>query len=193
MPPAFVNRLRSNSIPLNTVPPKTTSEEYSPELAALAKRILYRSPLPSPQYLPIYILNSATLPNAKQDYYDRLLPYVLARLPHEEELIGGLEYEIVFFAGGNPSSNYRRRQRHAEDDNEDDEVRSPGTVRQSRKPGFGWFMRAYNALNRATRKRLKRLWIVHEKRWVRVLTETFATVVSPKFRKKVVHGMRSLC
>ena len=194
MPPAFVNRLRANSIPLNTVPPKPSSDEYHPELAALASRILYRSPLNSPADLPIYILDSAAFPNAKQEYYDQLLPYVLTQLPHEEELIGGREYEIVFFAGGNPGSTYARKTSSAEDDEveEKEEEQHGGRigarVRRSKKPGFAWFMKAYNVLNRATRKRLKKLWIVHERRWVRVLVEMFATVVSPKFRKKVVHG-----
>lgn len=193
MPPAFVNRLRANSIPLNTIPPKQSSEEYSSDLAALACRILYRSPLNSPTDLPVFILDSAAFPNAKQDFYDQLLPYVLARLPHEEELIGGLEYEIVFFAGGDPGSKYGKNASTAEDEEADekDEQQHGGgiaaKVKRSSKPGFAWFMKAYNVLNRATRKRLKKLWIVHERRWVRVLFEMFATVVSPKSRKKIVH------
>ena len=181
----FVNRLRSNSIPLNTIPPTRTSNEYSPELAALAARILYRSPLPSPSDLPVFVLNSAAFPEAGQEYYDRLLPYVLARLPTEDELIGGLEYEIIFFAGGNSGSNYGNR--HEEDSNDESGgVVGPG--KRKTRPKFGWFMKAYNVLNRITRKRMQKLWIVHEKRWVRVLFEMFATVVSPKFRKKVIHG-----
>ena len=181
----IANRLRSNSLPLNTIPPTHTSKEYSPELSALATRILYRSPLPSPTDLPVFILNSAAFPDAKQDYYDELLPYVLARLPGEEELIGGQEYEIIFFAGGNSGSNYGSRRLNDDEDEASDE----GSSTKKKRPGFGWFMRAYKALNRATRKRLQKLWIVHEKGWVRVLVEMFATVVSPKFRKKVVHGM----
>lgn len=38
------------------------------------------------------------------------------------------------------------------------------------------------------RKNIKKLWIVHERAWVRVLFEAAQTVVSPKFKKKVVHG-----
>ena len=38
------------------------------------------------------------------------------------------------------------------------------------------------------RKRLRKMYIVHEKNWIRILIEMFSTVVSPKFRKKVVHG-----
>jgi Rho GTPase-activating protein 1 len=30
---------------------------------------------------------------------------------------------------------------------------------------------------------------VHEKAWVRILTEIFSTIVSPKFRRKIYHGM----
>lgn len=37
------------------------------------------------------------------------------------------------------------------------------------------------------RKRLQKLYIVHEKAWVRVLVEVFSTIVSPKFRRKIHH------
>lgn len=37
------------------------------------------------------------------------------------------------------------------------------------------------------RKRLQKLYIVHERGWVRILVEMFSTVVSPKFRRKIVH------
>lgn len=92
---------------------------------------------------------------------------MLARLPNEEELIGGHGYEVVFFAGGGPNET---------------------TQPKKGRPSWGWFLQAYNVLTRATRKRLQTLYIVHEKNWIRVLVETFATVVSPKFRKKIVHG-----
>ena len=39
------------------------------------------------------------------------------------------------------------------------------------------------------RKRLQKLYIVHEKAWVRILTEIFSTIVSPKFRRKIYHCM----
>jgi len=38
------------------------------------------------------------------------------------------------------------------------------------------------------RKRLQKLYIVHEKAWVRILTEIFSTIVSPKFRRKIYHS-----
>jgi Divergent CRAL/TRIO domain len=43
-------------------------------------------------------------------------------------------------------------------------------------------------LTRAMRKRLQKLYIVHERAWVRFLVEMFSTIVSPKFRKKIIHG-----
>lgn len=161
-------RLRTNSVALSAVPPASNSTEYSTALANLAARILYRSPLPSPRDLPVYILNSLGFPDAREVDYDALLPYVLARLPDDEQLIGGQEYEVVFFAGGGGGNE--------------------ASPNKKSRPGWGWFLQAYQILTRATRKRLQKLYIIHEKSWIRVLVETFATVVSPKFRKKVVHG-----
>lgn len=164
-------QLRSNSNPLSSVPPAPNSSEYSTSLANTAARILYRSPLPSQKDLPIYILNSWAFPDASTTNYDTLLPYVLARLPDDDELIGGLGYEIVFFAGGGGG----------------DEA----TQTKKSRPGWGWFLQAYHVLTRATRKRLQKLYIVHEKKWIKVLVETFASIVSPKFRKKIIHGKLS--
>ena len=151
----------------SSVPPAPTSSEFSANLADVAARILYRSPLPSQTDLPVFILNAAAFPDTRSLNYDTLLPYVLARLPDEEELVGGLGYEVIFFAGG--------------DGNET-------TSTKGGRPGWGWFLQAYRLLTRATRKRLQKLYIVHEKNWIRLLVETFATVVSPKSRKKIVHG-----
>ena len=96
---------------------------------------------------------------------------MLARLPDDEELIGGHGYEVVFFAGGGGGNEAMQTKKA--------------------RPGWGWFLQAYHVLNRATRKRLQKLYVVHEKNWIRVLVEMFATVVSPKFRKKIVHGKTS--
>lgn len=163
----LAQRLRSASIPLSTLPPPPTSTDYSLSIANLAAHILYRSPLRSPNDLPVYILNAAALPDSKSTAYDTLLPYVLARLPDEEQLIGGHGYELVFFAGGSADG--------------------PTSTRKGR-PGWGWFLQAYQVLSRAMRKKLQKLYIVHEKNWIRILIEMFSTVVSPKFRKKVIHG-----
>lgn len=157
-------RLRSSS--LSAVPPPLHSPDYLNDYADTAASILYRSPLPSESGLPVYILNAAAFPDAFEVDYDSLLPYVLARLPGEEELIAGEEYEIVFFAGGQTES---------------------ATSEKKNGPGMGWYLQAYHVLSRAVRKRLQKLYVVHERSWVRVLIEVFGTMVSPKFRKKIVH------
>ncbi|KAI9891289.1 MAG: hypothetical protein M1814_002979 [Vezdaea aestivalis] len=159
----LVNRLRRSSI--SAVPPPKTSSDYSKPLADLAAQIFFLSPLPSKDDRPIYILN-ASASDSKSVDFDELLPYILARLPDEDELIGGRGYEIVFFAGAGSDG---------------------PTASKRNRPGWGWFLQAYNTLNRATRKRLQRLYIVHERSWVRILVEMFSTIVSPKFRKKIYH------
>ncbi|KAI9831441.1 MAG: hypothetical protein M1819_005040 [Sarea resinae] len=161
---SITSRLRGSS--LSSVPPAQDSSNYSTSLASLAAQILYRSPLPSKDGLPIFVLNAAAFPDAKDVYYDALLPYVLSRLPGEDELIGGRGYEVIFFASGGGDG--------------------PTAARKGR-PGWGWFVQAYHVLTRAMRKRLQKLYIVHERSWVRVLVEMFSTIVSPKFRKKIVH------
>lgn len=42
------------------------------------------------------------------------------------------------------------------------------------------------------RKRIRKLWVVHEKAWVRIIFEMMAGVVSVKFRKKVIHCTHAL-
>lgn len=158
-------RQRSASV-LAAVPPAQDSDEYIPELAACAASIVYKSPLPSPDGHPIFIINAAALPDTYEVDYDSLLPYVLARLPDEDDLIHGTEYEIIFFAGGQPES---------------------ATTEKKQGPGVGWYLQAYHVLSRAMRKRLQRLYIVHPRTFVRVLVSVFSTVVSPKFRRKIVH------
>ncbi|KAH9839645.1 Divergent CRAL/TRIO domain [Teratosphaeria destructans] len=159
-------RNRSRSVSLNAVPPAEDSNDYLPDLAAIAASIIYRSPCDSEEGRPLYILNAAAFPDAFEVDYDSLLSYVLARLPGEDELLSGTEYEIVFFAGGPPES---------------------ATAAKRTGPGMGWYLQAYHVLSRALRKKLQRLYIVHPRTWVRVLIGVFGTVVSPKFRRKIVH------
>ena len=160
------NRQRQRSTSLSTVPPARNSGDYLPELAATAASIIYRSPLPSQSGLPLYIVNAAAFPDAFEVDYDSLLPYVLARLPGEDELLSGTEYEVIFFAGGQPDS---------------------ATTEKKQGPGIGWYLQAYHVLSRALRKKLQKLYIVHPRTWVRVLVGVFGTVVSPKFRRKIEH------
>jgi Rho GTPase-activating protein 1 len=169
------SHLRARARPrpaLTAVPPPAASADYSPTLAAAAASILYRSPLPSAATgRAVYVLNAAALPDAAEVDYDALLPYVLARLPGEDDLVGGAAYEVVFFAGAGGAEG--------------------PTAAKRTMPGWGWFFQAYHVLTRAMRKRIQKLYIVHERTWVRVLAEMFSTVVSPKFRKKIVHGKNS--
>ncbi|KAH0543646.1 hypothetical protein FGG08_002084 [Glutinoglossum americanum] len=152
--------------PDRSLVPVDFASDYSTTLADLSAHILYRSPLPSQSNLPIFVLNAAAFPDAKEVDYDVLLPYVLSRLPGEEELIGGKGYEVLFLSGGGDDGT---------------------TTTKKGRPGWGWFVQAYHVLTRAMRKRLQKLYIVHERAWVRVLVEMFSTIVSPKFRKKIIH------
>ncbi|KAL8763796.1 MAG: hypothetical protein Q9184_000498 [Pyrenodesmia sp. 2 TL-2023] len=142
-------------------PPPPTSPHYSPDLASLAARILYPNPLPSAtSNLPLYILSATAFPSARSTSYDDLLPYILARLPSNDDLLAGLEYEVIFFA-------------HPAED-------------KKKLPGWQWLVHTYGLLSRVLRKRLKRLWVVGAERWVRVLVEGVMTVVgTAKGRRKV--------
>lgn len=164
----LASRFRSTSASLTTVPPARESSSYSDNLAKIAASVLYRSPLPSREGRPVFILNAAALPDSHEADYDTLLPYVIARLPEEDELLKGFEYEVVFFAGDGDTT----------------------VTSKKHRPGWGWFLQAYHVLSRAMRKRLQKLYIVHEKAWVRILTEIFSTIVSPKFRRKIYHCKR---
>ena len=168
--PAAPFAQRPSNTSMNTVPPPLQSPDYSPQLAEIAKSIIYRSPIPSSSGLPIYILSAAALPDAKEVHFDALLPYVLSRLPDEYELLSGQNYEIIFFAGGGGDG---------------------ATAVKKTLPGWGWIFQAFQALSRALRKRLQKLYIVHERAWIRLMVDAFSTVASPKSSKKIVHGEHS--
>lgn len=55
------------------------------------------------------------------------------------------------------------------------------------KPSWSWVARTYSMLERDTKKRLRKVYIVHESWWVRAVTEMLRGVVSSKFRKKLIH------
>jgi Rho GTPase-activating protein 1 len=127
----LAQRLRRNS--LSPVPPLRSSPDYSTTLANLSAHILYRSPLPSQSNLPIFVLNATAFPDAKEVDYDALLPYVLSRLPGEEELIGGKGYEVLFLAGGGDDGT---------------------TTTKKGRPGWGWFVQAYHVVSYRLENRL---------------------------------------
>jgi Rho GTPase-activating protein 1 len=148
---------------------------YDPDLAALAAKILYRSGTDPVSGGPLLILCAAAFPDANEVDYSVLLPYVLSNLPGDEEL-GGLEdgaihggYSVIFFAGGGA-----------------DGKPAPG------RPSWKWTLQAYTLvgvfreitgtvhddrqrdladgsgqLGRAVRKKIRKLWVVHEKGWIR--------------------------
>ncbi|KAL8903369.1 MAG: hypothetical protein Q9171_007425, partial [Xanthocarpia ochracea] len=151
---------------------------YSSTLALLASRILYPNPLPSSTTnLPLYILNSAAFPDARETSYDDLVPYVLARLPGEDDLLAGQQYEILFFAKASA-----------------DDAGKTGKDYKKRRPGWQWCVQTYQLLSRVVRKKLNRLWIVGAESWVRMLVEGVMVMSGGKGRKKVVfaRGMREL-
>ncbi|RPB28600.1 RhoGAP-domain-containing protein [Terfezia boudieri ATCC MYA-4762] len=167
-------------------PPPRTSPAYDLNLATLASRVLYRSGLdPSGSGGPLLILCAAAFPDTRYVDYNKLLPYVLSELPGDEELLGGMGYSVVFFAGGGGEK----------PGGETYGPLSPGVQGAEgttiggkwNRPAWSWSLQAYNLLSRAVRKNIRKLWIVHERAWVRILFEAAQTVVSPKFKKKVVH------
>ncbi|KAK9461868.1 uncharacterized protein V1516DRAFT_274674 [Lipomyces oligophaga] len=79
-------------------------------------------------------------------------------LPHLLEVVARVDYSILFFAGGATS-----------------------------RPTWAWMIHTYSTLDRDVRKRLKRLYIVHENWWVRTIMKMVASAVSSKFRHKVIH------
>ncbi|KAL8996988.1 MAG: hypothetical protein Q9169_003639 [Polycauliona sp. 2 TL-2023] len=151
-------------------PPPPSSPDYSLPLANLASRILYPNPLPSSStHHPLYILNSAAFPDAREISYDDLVPYVLSRLPAEDDLLAGQQYEILFFAKASA-----------------DDVGKSAKDGKKKRPGWQWCVQTYQLLSRILRKRLSRLWIVGAESWVRMLVEGVMVISGGKGRKKVV-------
>lgn len=151
---------------------RASSLSWSPSLAELASKILYRTGQCPVSGGPLLILNAAAFPDPEQIDYNKLLPYVLANLPGENELEGTDGYGVVFFAGGGSGGSG-----------------GIGLTGGGGRPSWTWMLQAYHLLGRAVRKKIKRLWVVHEKAWVRVMLEVMAGVVSGKARKKVIHGI----
>ncbi|KAI5840818.1 hypothetical protein DFP73DRAFT_482301 [Morchella snyderi] len=168
----------SSSSPMAMRAPDPDDPAYDAALAALAGRILYRSGYDHESGGPLLVLCAASFPDAKQVDYNKLLPYVLGIIPSDDELgpeEHGGSYSVVFFSGGGgmPGTGGTNN--------------GGASVSQGNRPSWAWTLQAYNLLGRAVRKRIRRLWVVHEKAWVRILFEMMAGVVSVKFRKKVVH------
>ncbi|KAI5810432.1 hypothetical protein BZA77DRAFT_327974 [Pyronema omphalodes] len=146
--------------------PQLNDPAYDPALAQMASKILYRSGRCPVSSGPLLVLCAAAFPDAAETDYNALLPYVLSNLPGDEELMGEQDgYSVVFFAGGS----------------EKKEGQTAG------RPTWKWTLQAYTLLGRAVRKKIQRLWVVHEKSWIRTILEIMVGVVSVKFRRKIVH------
>ncbi|CAZ79350.1 unnamed protein product [Tuber melanosporum] len=156
--------------------PEEGDPKYDHALAGLAAKILYRAGACPVSGGPLLVLCAASFPDTRQVDYNELLPYVLSILPGDDELgeeSDGGGYSVVFFAGGG-SANVGGKE---------------GGVNAGKgnRPSWAWTLQAYHLLGRALKKRIRKLWVVHERAWVRVILEVMAGVVSVKFREKVVH------
>ncbi|PWW78915.1 RhoGAP-domain-containing protein [Tuber magnatum] len=167
---------RSISPPSVAKAPEEGDPKYDHALAGLAAKILYRAGACPVSGGPLLVLCAASFPDTRQVNYNELLPYVLSILPGDDELgeeSDGGGYSVVFFAGGG-SANVGSKEGGANAGN-------------GNRPSWAWTLQAYHLLGRAVKKRIRKLWVVHERAWVRVILEVMAGVVSVKFRKKVVH------
>ncbi|CUS14721.1 unnamed protein product [Tuber aestivum] len=159
--------------------PEEGDPKYDHALAGLAAKILYRAGACPISGGPLLVLCAASFPDTRQLDYNELLPYVLSILPGDDELgeeSDGGGYSVVFFAGGG-TANVGGKEGGA-------------GAGKGNRPSWAWTLQAYHLigqLGRAVKKRIRKLWVVHERAWVRVILEVMAGVVSVKFRKKVVH------
>lgn len=55
------------------------------------------------------------------------------------------------------------------------------------KPSWSWISKIYAMLDRQVKKRVGKVYVVHESWWVRAVTEMFRGVISSKFKKKILH------
>ncbi|KAF8475031.1 hypothetical protein BDZ91DRAFT_759117 [Kalaharituber pfeilii] len=175
--------------PIDPRPPPRSSPAYDLNLATLASKVLYRSgPDPSGSGGPLLILCASAFPDTRYVDYNKLLPYVLSELPADDELVDGVGYSVVFFAGAGGDVKPGGDSHGPVSPGAGGEGSSgvPAVTRWNR-PAWSWSLQAYNLLSRAVRKNIRKLWIVHERAWVRILFEMLQTVISPKFKKKVVH------
>ncbi|PRT52504.1 Protein ECM25 [Wickerhamiella sorbophila] len=54
-------------------------------------------------------------------------------------------------------------------------------------PNMPWLLKSYRLLSREAKKRIQRVFMVHERWWVKTFTSLLGNVVSPKFQRKLVH------
>lgn len=56
------------------------------------------------------------------------------------------------------------------------------------KPSWTWISRVYGMLDRQIKKRIGKVYVVHESWWLKAVTEMFRGIVSKKFKNKIQHG-----
>lgn len=54
-------------------------------------------------------------------------------------------------------------------------------------PNVPWLLRSFRLLSREAKKRVQKVYMVHERWWVKTFTSLLGNVVSPKFQRKLVH------
>ncbi|CCG83267.1 protein of unknown function [Taphrina deformans PYCC 5710] len=127
-------------------------------MADLANTLCYLARPSSPAIPPLFVLS---LPDEDCDF-DDLLPRIL-HIIDCEKFAGSkssktFKYELLIFC----ASGHHR-------------------------PSWPWLIQAFSKLDKKYKKALQKLYLVHEKSWVRVCMQLLENVVSPKFARKVRH------
>lgn len=84
--------------------------------------------------------------------------YTPELMAHFIERLPSTSYALVFFACGAPNT-----------------------------PSWSWITKMHDMLSRDVKKRVGKVYVVHESWWVRAVTEMFRGIISTKFREKMVH------
>ncbi|BFZ54363.1 hypothetical protein PYCC9005_001397 [Savitreella phatthalungensis] len=75
---------------------------------------------------------------------------------------------------------------HTDDRRYDLIVFCAGVSRESR-PSLAWIVRAFKHIPRRYKKSIARLYLVHQRTWIRVATQVLEHLVSAKFHRKIHH------
>lgn len=130
-------------------------------MQTLAESICYAVHTEDRQF-PLLVLS---LPDEECDF-DQLLPEIIKIVrtnarTTKHEGHYALEYELLIFCAG------------------------------TCRPSWPWLIHNLSKLNKRLRKGLQKLYLVHEKSWIRVCMQLMENIVSPKFARKIRH-IRSL-
>lgn len=81
-----------------------------------------------------------------------------AQILEAVDLLPQTDHEVIFFASGAPKT-----------------------------PNMPWLLNSYRLLSREAKKRVQKVYMVHERWWVKTFTSLLGNVVSPKFQRKITH------